>query len=212
MAEQPTIVVRGEAHREVPPEQAVFSVTTSARDRDREAVLARIAERTAQVRAVVDAYQVERRETGSVQVYPELKRGSEKVVAYTGSVVTTVTVTEFDGLGEFLLRLAKLDQAAVSGPWWQLRPGSRAGAEVRKAAVDDALLRATEYAEAVGARLDRLVEIADDVPGHPMARMTSFAVADQEGAPALEVDPQPQSVVASVTVRVTITEPTLPGG
>jgi uncharacterized protein YggE len=211
MAEQPTIVVRGEAHREVPPEQAVFSVTTSARDRDREAVLARIAERTAQVRAVVDAYQVERRETGSVQVYPELKRGSEKVVAYTGSVVTTVTVTEFDGLGEFLLRLAKLDHAAVSGPWWQLRPGSRAGAEVRKAAVDDALLRAKEYAEAVGARLDRLLEIADDASDHPMARAAGFAMADHESAPALEVDPQPQSVVASVTVRVTITEPTLPG-
>ena len=101
MADQPTIVVRGEALREVPPEQAVLSVTTSARDRDRDAVLARLTERAAELRAVVDAYgaAIERLETGTLQVYPELKRGSEKVVAYTGSVVTTVTVTDFAGLG-----------------------------------------------------------------------------------------------------------------
>lgn len=213
MAEQPTIVVRGEALREVPPEQAVVSVTTSARDRDRDAVLARLAERSTELRAVVDAYgtAIERRETGALQVYPELKRGSEKVVAYTGSVVTTVTVTDFEGLGELLLRLAGLDYASVSGPWWRLRPGSRAGAEVRKAAVDDALQRAREYAEAVGARVDRLVEIADEGAGgmRPMAMRSAAFSAQGEAAPTLEVDPQPQTVHSSVTVRVTITDPGL---
>ena len=214
MAEQPTIVVRGEALREVPPEQAVLTVTTSARDGDRDAVLARMAERTTELRAVVDAYgdAVERRETGSVQVYPELKRGSEKVVAYTGSVVTTVTVTGFDDLGELLVRLAGLDYAAVSGPWWRLRPGSRAGAEVGKAAIDDALRRAREYAEAVGARVDRLVEIADEGTGgaRPVAMRAAAAFSVQENAaPVLEVDPQPQIVQSSVLVRVTITEPDL---
>ena len=215
MAEQPTIVVRGEALREVPPEQAVLSVTTSARDRDRDAVLARMTERSAQVRAVVDAYgdAIDRRETGTVQVYPELKRGSEKVVAYTGSVVTTVTVTDFDGLGELLLRLAGLDYVAVSGPWWRLRPGSRAGAEVRKAAIDDALQRAREYAAAVGARIDRLVEIADDGAGgaRPLTMRSAAFSVQEDSAPALDVDPQPQTVQSAVIVRVTITEPDVLG-
>jgi hypothetical protein len=211
-ADQPTIVVRGEAHREVPPEQAVFSVSTQARGRNREAVLARLAERAAEVRAAVDAFPVERREAGNVLVYPELKHGGERVVAYTGSVVTTVTVTEFDGLGDFLLRLAALDQVVVSGPWWQLRPGSRAGAEVRKAAIGDALLRAREYAEAVGARVDRLIEISDqdsDPDGH-VVLASGFRSRSAPEAPPLEIDPQPQHVRASVTVKVTITEPTLP--
>jgi uncharacterized protein len=213
MAEQPIVTVRGEANREVPPEQAVFSVAASARDQDRDTVLTRIAERTAAVQAVVDAHPVERRETGMVQVYPELKRGSEKVVAYTASVVTTVTVTEFAGLGEFLLQLARLDYVAVSGPWWQLRRGSRAGADVRKAAVDDALLRAAEYAEAVGARVDRLLEIADEglAQAIPAAAFSRSAVSRSAAAeaPPLEVDPRPQTVHAAVTVRVTITEPRL---
>jgi uncharacterized protein len=211
MAEQPIIVARGEAQREVPPEQAVISVTTQARDRDREAVLRRLAERAAEVRLVVDAYPAERREAGHVQVYPELKRGSERVVAYTGSLVTTVTVTDFDGLGDLLLRLAGLGHAIVAGPWWQLRPGSRAGAEVRKAAIDDALLRAREYAEAVEARIDRLVEIADESPaGEFGMRAMMLTGGTNQSAPPLEVDPEPQTVRASVTVRVTITEPTLP--
>jgi uncharacterized protein YggE len=209
MTDQPIIVVRGEALREVPPEQAVFSATVSVRDRDRPTVLTRLTERAAELRAKLDG--VERRETGGVQVYPELKPGSEKVVAYNGSVTTTVTVTDFEGLGELFLSLAALDQVSVSGPWWQLKPGSRAGAAVRKDAIDDALARAREYAEAVGARVDRLIEIADEGAGggaHPMM-MRGAAFKSADDAPALELDPQPQTVQASVIVRVTITEPTI---
>jgi hypothetical protein len=215
MVDQPTIAVRGEAFREVPPEQAVLSVTVSARDRDREAVVARLAERNAELRAVLDGYPeaIERRETTAVQVYPDLKRGSERVVAYTGSAGTTVTVTDFGVLGDLLLRLARLEQAAVAGPWWQLRPGSKAGADVRHAAIADALSRAREYAAAVGARIDRLIEIADEGVGdggggRPMMRAAAFDMA-QESAPSLEVDPQQQTVHASVVVRVTITEPAI---
>ncbi|WP_433721943.1 SIMPL domain-containing protein [Actinoplanes sp. CA-051413] len=212
MAEQPMIVVRGEATREVPPELAIFSVTVSARDKDRQTALTRLTERAAELRTHLDDFPdaIERRETSGVQVHPELKRGGERISAYTGSVTTTVTVTDFTVLGELLLRLADRDQTSLSGPWWQLRPGSRAGAEVRRAAIADALGRAREYAEAVGAQVDRLVEIADENAGgggQPMMRMAAFGGAPEADL-ALEVDPQVQTVHASVLVRVTITEPT----
>lgn len=207
------IVARGEASREVPPELAVFSVTVSARDKDRQTTLTRLTERAAQLRSALDDYPeaIERRETSGVQVRPELKRGGERVSAYAGSVTTTVTVTDFAALGELLLRLANQDQTAVSGPWWQLRPGSRAGAEVRRAAIADALGRAREYAEAVGAEVDRLVEILDDGAGgggaQPMMRMAAFRGAPEADL-ELDIDPQQQTVQAAVIVRVTITEPT----
>lgn len=207
------IVVRGEAVREVPPEIALFSVTVSARDKDREAALARLAERAAALRTVLDGFDgaIERRETSGVQVRPELKRGGERVVAYAGSVSTTVTVIDFAALGEMLLRLADSDLAAVAGPWWQLRPGSRAGAEVRRAAITDALERAHEYAAAVGARIDRLVEIADEGSGGGGGGMMRMAFAKDASAELdLELDPQPQTVHAAVVVRVAITEPELP--
>ena len=101
---QPIVVVRGEALREVPPEQAVFAATVSVRDRDRPTVLSRLTERAAVLRTHLDG--VGRRETSGVQVYPELKPGSEKVVAYNGSVTTTVTVTDFDNVGELILTIA----------------------------------------------------------------------------------------------------------
>ncbi|MBM2622500.1 SIMPL domain-containing protein [Actinoplanes sp. LDG1-06] len=216
MVERPMITVRGEAVREVAPELALVTVTLTARDRDREAVVSRLVERSGELHALVaeagDA--VERRETGSVRVVPELKRGSERVVAYTGSISTTITVIDFEPLGQLLLKVAGLEHASVSGPWWQMRPGSRAGAEVRREAIADALSRAREYAAAVGAQVDKLVEIADEGlgGGQPMMRMAAFEMAGAaDSAAGFEVDPQPQTVQASVTVRVTITEPDLSG-
>ena len=206
------VVVRGEALREVPPEQAVLSVTVSARDKDRQTTLTRLTERNAQLRSTLDDYPdaIERRETGGVQIYPELKRGGEKVTAYTGNVTTTVTVTDFTALGELLLRLGNQDQTSVSGPWWRLKPGSRAGADVRREAVADALQRAREYAEAVGARVDRLVEILDEGTGgggaQPMRSMV-YAAAEAADAMQFDIDPQLQTVQASVVIRVAITEP-----
>ncbi|MFI5932953.1 SIMPL domain-containing protein [Actinoplanes sp. NPDC051494] len=212
MTEQPMVVVRGEAMREVPPEIALFSVTVSARDKDREVTLTRLAERAAQLRSSLDDWPdaIERRETSGVQVRPELKRGGERVSAYQGSVSVTVTVTDFGVLGDMLLRLANQEQTTISGPWWQLRAGSKAGTDVRKAAITDALARAHEYAEAVGAQVDRLVEIADEGTGGGgggMMRMAYAKGGGQEMDVELDVEPQLQTVHAAVTVRVLITEP-----
>ena len=210
MVEQPAVVVRGEAVREVPPELARFAVTVSARDKDRQTALTRLTERAAALRVIIEGYGevIERRETGGVQLHPELKRLGEKVAAYTGSVTTIVTVSDFTVLGDLLLRLGNQDQTSVAGPWWQLRPGSAAGAEVRQAAVADALDRAREYAAAVGARLDRLVEIVDEGPGGGPVMRAAYSLA---GAPAealeLDLDPQQQTVHAAVRMRFTITEP-----
>jgi uncharacterized protein YggE len=209
---QPTIVVRGEAIREVPPEQAVFSVTVTARGRDKDQVLAHLTERAAVLRAVLDGYgeAIERRETSGVQVFPEFKRAGERPAAWTGNAGTTVTVTDFAALGEMLPRLAGLEQASIAGPWWQLRRGSTASAEVRRAAIADALDRAREYAAAVGSQIHGLVEISDEFGGGGGGPMMARAVAfDAGGTPALELDPQVQTVQASVIVRVTITDPDL---
>ncbi|MDR6325229.1 SIMPL domain-containing protein [Actinoplanes couchii] len=213
--DQTIVSVHGEARREVPPEQAQFSVSVNATDKDKTAVVTRLTRRAAEVDQLLDRFgtAVERRETTGIQVHPEFKRRSEKAVAYSGSVTTTVTVTDFDPLGELLAQLATGDLTSVSGPWWQLRPGSRAGADVRREAVADALDRAREYAAAVGSEVDRIIEIADaDTGGHrPMMRAVAFDMAEASGdaAPAFDLHPQEQGVEARVLLRVTITEPTV---
>ncbi|MEV6347786.1 SIMPL domain-containing protein [Actinoplanes sp. NPDC051851] len=208
--EPPIVTARGEAVREVPPETARFSVTVSAAGKDQAGVLERLTRRAAEIDALLDEYAtvVERRETSGVQVHPEFRRGGERVTAYTGNVGTTVTVSDFARLGELLARLAGQEATAVAGPWWQMRPGSDAGAEVRREAVADALRRARDYAAAVGAEIDRLVEITDGEleSVRPMLRAAAFGTAEA-GDLAFDLHPAPQTVSAAVTVRVTITEP-----
>ncbi|SCL19252.1 hypothetical protein GA0070616_1700 [Micromonospora nigra] len=211
MVDGPVVAVRGEAYREVPPELARFTVTASARDRDREATLTRLAERAAAVRVLLDDPLIDRRETGDLRVRPETRRSGERVVAWHGSVVTTVTVTDFTALGELMLRLADQDQVEVAGPWWSLRPDSPARREARHAAITDALHRAREYAEALGAQVTALVELADEGAGAQPMMMTraAFDGGLPESTPALELDPQPQPVHASVLARFVISEPVL---
>ncbi|GGN17274.1 hypothetical protein FHR83_005002 [Actinoplanes campanulatus] len=212
--EKTIVTVHGEARREVPPEQAVFTVTVSAVDRDKAALVARINQRATEASALLDRYAqaVERRETTGLQMHPEYNRRGRRAEAYQGSIATTVTVTDFEPLGELLYQLAGAELISISGPWWQLRPGSRAGADVRREAVADALTRAREYATAVGSELDRILEIADadTAGGHPMMRAAAFAGGAAEDTGGFDLSPERQTVEARVLLRVTITEPTLP--
>jgi uncharacterized protein YggE len=215
MVDAPVVSVRGEASREVPPEVARFAVTVTARDKDRATALSRLAGRVEAVRALVDGYgeAVERRETGALSVRPELKRSGERVAAYHGTATTTVTVVDFAVLAELMLRLADTDQAGVAGPWWELRPASPVHREVRRAAIADALERARDYADALGARLVGLVELADTgVGGNQPVLFRAASYAGSEGAPSLDLDPQVQTARASVEARFRISEPAVVAG
>ncbi|MGB2571606.1 SIMPL domain-containing protein [Micromonospora citrea] len=211
MAEGPVVAVRGEAYREVAPELARFRVTATARERDRQVTLTRLAERAAAVRVLLDEHDaaVDRRETGELRVRPETNRSGERVVGYHGSVTTTVTVTDFTALAELMLRLADQEQVEVAGPWWTLRPDSPVHREARQAAIADALRRAREYAEALGARVTALLELADTDEGFGGAGGAVAYRAMAGGPPELELDPQPQTVHAVVRARFTISEPVL---
>jgi uncharacterized protein YggE len=223
MSAAPIVAVRGEATLQVPPEIARLTVTVAARDPDRRAVLTRLTQRLEAVRAVLDGYAeaVERRETGHVQVRPELKRtaerkrGGERVSGYAASLATTVTFTDFTALGEALLRVADEEHTSVYGPSWALRADSPVYRQARRAAVDDAVVRAHEYADAVGSRVDRLLSLTDAgmsaAPPVPMAfAARTFGAAD--AGPELDLEPQSQSAHAAVEMRFTITEPTALAG
>ncbi|HKT01451.1 MAG TPA: SIMPL domain-containing protein [Rugosimonospora sp.] len=216
MAEGPVVAVRGEVFREVDPEIASFQVTVSARDKDRQEALRRLASRLDDVRTVLDGYAeaIEKRETSGMFVHPETKGSGERVTAYSGSVATTVTVADFAVLGELMIRLADRDQVTVGGPWWGLRPGSPAYREARRGAITDAVTRAREYAEAVGAQVTELLEIADTGMSTNVVyaqdrsvTMRAMAAAVAE-PPELNLEPQRQQIQGQVEARFRISTPT----
>ena len=212
---EPVVAVRGEAWREVEPEIATFAVSVTVFNRDRQETLRSLASGVDSVRAVLDEYRdaVEKRETAGMHVYPLTKGSAERVVAYRGSVTTTVTVSDFTVLGDLMLRLGSTEQAAVSGPWWALRRSSPAHRDARQAAIADALERAREYAAALGARIVRLIELADSGLNPHVARGGFRAMALKGGGagevPQIDLEPQRQNVEASVEARFAISEPTL---
>lgn len=163
--EHPRVAVRGEARLEVDPETATIAITISARGRDRRAALEDLTRRNNHVLELARTYgqAVEKLETGAFSITPELtQRGrDEKIRAYHGRVHVTAVLNDFTALGEFTTRTADLDMTRVNGPWWSLRPDSPAHANARRHAVREAVQRAREYADALGAHLTALVELAD---------------------------------------------------
>ncbi|MEV7679288.1 SIMPL domain-containing protein [Streptomyces sp. NPDC088341] len=219
----PRVAVRGEARLEVDPEIARIGVTIGARGTDRRTALDDLTRRNAEALTLIKSYgeAVEKLETGAFSISPELtKHGrGERIRAYHGRVHLTVELTDFTALGELTTRLADLELTQVAGPWWALRPDSPAHGEARRQAVREAVQRAREYAEALGARLAALVELADLGAEAPAAygmapagalRSRSFGATDSaEAAPALDLEPQRQTVHAQVNARFTMTPPDL---
>ncbi|MGW2564058.1 SIMPL domain-containing protein [Streptomyces sp. NPDC001514] len=221
--ETPRVAVRGEARLEVDPEIARIGVMVSARGKDRRTALEDLTRRNAHVLDLIKSYgdAVEKLETGAFSISPELTQHGrgERVRAYHGRVHITAVLGDFTALGELTTRIADLELTRVDGPWWSLRPDSPAHGEARRQAVREAVQRAREYAEALGARLAALVELADlgaEAPtpyGTPPApgamRAAAFAGAAPETAPALDLEPQRQTVYAQVNARFTMTPPQL---
>jgi hypothetical protein len=220
---QPVISVRGEATLEVEPEIATISVIVQARDRDREKVLRRLADRNKQVTGLIEGYgeAVEKLESGPASVRPELKdkRAGERVAGYLGQASTRVTIRDFTVLGELILSLADGELVSVDGPWWALRPDSPVNREARLAAARDATVRAGEYAEAFGGQLGDLLEAADTglLTAQSQSEGWRFAGARAAAArvsvaaasiqPELDLEPAKQTVSAQVEARFAMTRP-----
>lgn len=213
----PHIAVRGEAHLDVDPEIARIGVTVTSRGKDRRTALDDLTRRNTAVLDLLKSHgdTVEHLETGTFSLSPQLKdkgRG-ERVHAYHGHVHLTADLTDFTALGEITTRLADLDLTHVDGPQWALRPDSPAHRQARQQAVHEAVQRAREYAEALGADLTALLELADldtDSPAAPVARTRSLAYGAPDDTPApLDLEPQRQHVVARVNARFTMTPPRL---
>jgi len=88
--------------------------------------------------------------------------------------------------------------------------------QVRLAAIEDARVRAVDYAAAFGGSLDQLVEVSDLESGFAGSRglrssPTAFGLESQQ-QPEFDFQPALQTVTGQVTVRFTLTVLDLSGG
>jgi uncharacterized protein len=194
-------------------------VSVLARDKDRQRAVKLLADRNARVTAQIKGYgdAVEKLDSGLVTVRPEFKdgRARERITGYVAQANLTATVTDFDVLGDLVVGLAGREMVTVTGPGWQLRPGSPVHREARLAAVADAMQRGREYAEAFGGTITGLIEAADTgllapqpEPGVFRAGLAAPAAAQAyQAAPEFDFEPAKQTVSAEIEARFTMTAP-----
>ena len=209
----PTVAVRGEWTAEVPPELARVRVSVGARSADRATALRDLARRVDEVRATLAGCgpAVESVAASPLRVRPQFRDGRprERVTGHVAGVHLTVVVVDPEVLGDLLVRLADRDMVELTGPWWELRPGSEVHRRARTEAVRDARRRAEEYAAAAGSRLTGLVEIADTgLSGAPVsAAPAAFLTTGAQETVTFDVEPVPQTVHAAVQARFTLAQP-----
>ncbi|MGH6656468.1 MAG: SIMPL domain-containing protein [Actinocrinis sp.] len=218
------ISVRGEATLLVDPEVADLTIVVVAHARDRREAFERLVKRNDEVLDLVRSYgdSVDRVESTGVSVAPELRRGKdEKIRSYSGAVRVRVTIADLAILGELVARLSDVEAASIDGPYWRLRRSSPVYREARNRAVAEAVARARDYAEAVGSRVTGLLELADTgltTDSTPSPRTMHGAMAWSRAAsapgnsepPPLDLEPQQQTVYASVEARFQAVQPEFP--
>jgi uncharacterized protein len=120
-------------------------------------------------------------------------------------------VHDFEALSPLVFALAELPNSQIDGLWWSLRPDNPAYRTVRLEAIADARRRADDYAAAFGCTVVDLAEVSDLEHGFaPPREMRAFGMAMDAAEEAMfEFEPATQTVSGQVTVRFTISRPSL---
>ncbi|RNL78079.1 SIMPL domain-containing protein [Halostreptopolyspora alba] len=227
----PIVRVRGSATLEVEPELARFTVEVGAQAKDRRLTLERLTNRNDTIRERIQEFgeAVTEMSSSALRVRPVLRdRRNERVSNYHGHVRLHAAMSDFDALGGLLPELANQELTEVRGPWWRLRTDSPVYARARSQAAREAVERARVYAEALGARLTGLVELADvglssehanthvremsasygDAPGAPPAPGGARSAGATDTSPApLNLEPEQIEVSARLEATFTMSQP-----
>ena len=206
----PTVTVRGEGQVEGPPELATVSAVLHTSGRSAADVTRSLAEIAARVHEALPDLDFDSVRTDPFSVTPVFdRRSGVRITGYTGRYSTRLTLADFTGLADLVVALTGLPDVAVDGPWWSLRRESPLEQQARLGAVRAAVARARDYADALGATLGDLLELSDTDTGGRGIMPRAFAVAAMaKGGPAPELDlePQPQTVTASVVARFALAQ------
>jgi len=188
------IVVTGTGRVALRPDTGVIDVGVEARaarladataevDRKMRDVLAAVKAlgvRAADVRTTVYAIDpiAEQRQAGDA---------SARIVGYRVSNVVQVRARDVEGLGKIVDAAVTAGANVVRNIHFAIDDPSRAEAEARALAIQDAAARARQVAAAAGVKLGRLLSATESSPVRPTARMTMATLAGPVEPGQLEV-------------------------
>lgn len=116
---------------------------------------------------------------------------------YRGTARLAVRLTDASEASRLLTEAAARLQVRLDGPTWRIDDANPGPAEARRLAAVDARAKASEYAEALGARLGPLVSVAEPGTG---ASTRDDGVVTRYAAAAMPIEAGEHEIVAELDV------------
>ena len=201
----PTIQVTGTGSVQAKPDTASISIGVSTEDGNAQNAVSRNNAATAKVISELEAAAIEKKDlkTSNFSAYPQYRtEGSDKhaVVTYRASNTVTVTVLNLDKVGDILTKAVAAGSNQISGPNFSVSDPEKYLAEARKKAVENAIAKASVYANAAGLKLGSILSMVEEGAAAPVygPRSAAFSAA----AAPVPVEAGEESIQARILLVV----------
>lgn len=209
------ITVRGSAEQHYPAERAIVSMAAAVEGPDRQQVFQDVVAihdpLVSQLRELVELRAVGPWSSDQVRVFshrPWEADGKRGPLVHVARVQIGAEFTDFERLSGFLDFWSGTDGVEVGGVRWDVGVKSRRSyeAEIRKAAVDDAVAKAQSYANAVRRGKVMAVQLADPgmLPDHIESAAASPLMTRAGFGDASDAGPQLDLTPAEIVIHVDV--------
>ncbi len=202
----PTIQVTGMGSVQAKPDTASISIGVGTEDGNAQNAVSRNNAATAKVISELEAAAIEKKDlkTSNFSVYPQYRsEGTDKhqVVTYRASNTVTVTVHNLDKVGDILTKAVAAGSNQISGPNFSVSDPEKYLAEARKKAVENAIAKASVYANAAGLKLGSILSMVEEGAAAPVYAPRSATFSAAAGAP-VPVEAGEESIQAHILLIV----------
>jgi hypothetical protein len=201
-----TVTVSGHGKVTVKPDTATLYLGVSVTADKANEALRKAADKADTLIKVVTALGVKTDDiqTSSVSLYPQYSPTGNKIVGYNASNTLNVTIRKIADAGSIIDAAAGYvgDEITIGGISFSVDNTDAALADARKAAIDDAKLRAGQYTAAAEASVGQVLtisEVSSVVPGPVYYETAGSRAAATDSAPT-PIQPGTQELTIDVTV------------
>ena len=200
-----TVTVRGQAVVRAEPDEAILGVTLSALEETPAAALADVSRRSEALLALLDELDVAKRDrsTTGITVHEEFdySKAGRRSLGHRAAVRVVLRLADPDTIGRVVTRSTTEVDAEIDGPEWQISLGNPVRLRAASEAAADGRRKATAYAEGVGARVGRLISLAEPYTHPPIRRAARAEMVVASAAPdSMPVEQGEHEVGAAIEV------------
>lgn len=201
----PTVTVTGAAVVRAEPDEAVLWISLSALQEAPGPALSDVSARNNALLALLNELRVDKadRSTTGITVYEEFDHtaSGRRSLGHRAISRVSVRLTDPGLIGRLIAQATENLAARIDGPRWLISPTNPVRLEAARHAAADSRRKAEAYAEGVGAKLGRLVRLAE--PDQHFAIRAAGGLQPMAAEP-MSIEPGEHEVTAAVHATFTL--------